>query len=167
MSRNRLLIFYLLLGILLVGYFYDAVTGYEHWPFSNFPMFADLLPQKVEQYEMFCLTKEHGIEKEIPLNPDWIPSLPMHNLQNTWRHYASGSKADPIRLKSMLKDMLDVYDARRRLQIQDGPPLSGLRLYLADLSKSVPSGKNGLIPSTPLVERRLVAEVDEQPESAR
>jgi hypothetical protein len=136
MSRRRLLVVYGLLAVLLGGHLYDAARGQEHWPFSNYPMFAGIAQPDLTTYQFMGLTPSaDGTTREVVVDWHAVPVLPAYKLQSTLRHY---DKTDRAKLQRLLRDYLDTYEARRKLGLHDGPLLVGLRLYLVHIAIQLP-----------------------------
>jgi hypothetical protein len=136
MSRRRILVVYGLLAVLLGGHLYDAARGQEHWPFSNYPMFAGIAQADLTTYQFIGVTQaSDGSAREIVVDWHAIPVLPAYKLQSTLRHY---DKTDRPKLQRLMRDYLDTYEARRKLGLHDGPPLLALRLYLVHIPIQLP-----------------------------
>jgi hypothetical protein len=136
MSRRRLLVVYGLLAMLLCGHLYDAARRQEHWPFSNYAMFAAIAQPDLTTYQFIGLTQSaDGSSREIAVDWHAIPVLPAYKLQSTLRHY---DRTDRPKLQRLLHDYLDTYEARRKLGLHDGPPLVALRLYLVHIPIQLP-----------------------------
>lgn len=139
MSRSRTYIVYALLTALVGGHLYDIALRQEHWPFSNYPMFATVMNSELNTYQIVCLTTvPGGGEREVPFDGRAIPALPPYKFQNTLRRYDTGSKADPAKLRRLLADYLETYEARRKAGLHDGPAVHGLRLYLVHIPLQLP-----------------------------
>jgi hypothetical protein len=139
MSRHRLWVVYVLLAFLVGGHLFDAAFAQEHWPFSNYPMFARTATSPLRQYVLTCLTSDAGgVEREMILDWRCVPSLPPYKFDGQLRHYAAGSQPDPKKLQRMLGDYIAAYDARRKLGLHHGPVIHGLRLYKVDIPLEIP-----------------------------
>ncbi|HSV14215.1 MAG TPA: hypothetical protein VLI90_08140 [Tepidisphaeraceae bacterium] len=134
MSPRRLWIVYALLAVLVGGHLYDALRFQEHWPFSNYPMFAGIAQPELTTYQLIGLSGD----REVPIDNRAIPALPPYKFQGTLRRYDTTSKADPQKLRAMLSDYLDAYETRRVRHLHDGPPLDGIRLYLVRIPIQLP-----------------------------
>jgi hypothetical protein len=163
MAPRRLWIVYALLAVLIGGHLYDAVRGQEHWPFSNYPMFARVSLSELTTYQLIGLSGD----REIAIDNHAIPALPPYKFQAQLRQYDTGSKADPQKLRSMLGDYLAAYETRRARHLHDGPPLDGIRLYLVHIPLQLPPApvdlKNGDHGDQP----RMVMEVHRPGQEAR
>lgn len=139
MYFRRLMVVYALIAFLVGGHLFDAAFAREHWPFSNYPMFARRATSPLGRYVLTCLsTGPDGTQQEIPLDWHWVPSLPPYKFDGELRHYSTGSKPDPQKLQRMLADYIATYDARRQLGLHHGPPIHGLRLYQIEIPLTIP-----------------------------
>src|SRR5439155_24954100 len=102
-SRPRIYFVYGLLAVLIGGHLYDVALRQEHWPFSNYPMFANVMQSDLNTYQIVCLVDAPGGgQRELPFDARSIPALPPYKFQNTLRRYDSGSRADPQKLRQVL-----------------------------------------------------------------
>jgi hypothetical protein len=161
MTRNRIIIFYCLLGALVLGHLGDLLLHREHWPFSSYAMFASITPAQYSVYELDGLAVEGGVRKEVALDLSLVPILPVEVLQTVLTKAANEQKTDPRRLHQLVGDYLSMYNQRRRALSRDEPPLAGLRLYQVELPMAAALA---LTPSDPPPNRwvrHLAIEVDE------
>lgn len=116
----------LVLFALLIGHGIDGLLGQEHWPFSNYPMYARVLPSdSLKSVRLFGVTadeKEFSFEKTAYLLP-----LGPKKANKTLVRLAAASDADGIR--AALHDCAARYEARRKSGQLEGPALKSLRLY--------------------------------------
>ena len=61
MSRTRALLIHVLIAGVIAGSAYDIATRQEHWPFSDYPMFAVIPRQAVleNSYRLFGVTYDN------------------------------------------------------------------------------------------------------------
>lgn len=129
MTRSRIWFVSAILIGSITGSLFDMVTGNEHWPFSNYPMY-NRVPRKptTSQLVLFGVT-ENAPPREIPLVADRYtePFSPKH-----LGSALAGLLRKPqgrTRGREALRGCLANYDRLRRVQRHDGPPLRALRLY--------------------------------------
>jgi len=125
--RRQVLVHLVILGI-VGGSLYDIVTSQEHWPFSDYPMFASIHQKHAldNWYRVFGVTPEG---REVPIRRyDELWPLDQSRLPLGIRRIAQtpGSEA---RVKSALEDILRRYEARRAARQHEGPEIHGIRLY--------------------------------------
>lgn len=128
MSRNRGLLIHLLIAGVIVGSVYDIATRQEHWPFSDYPMFAVIPRQPVleNSYRLFGVTydnREVAILKYSQLWPLDQSRLPI-GLRRL-----SVQPGGRERVKAVVEDALRRYELRRAQGRHEGPPLRAMRLY--------------------------------------
>ena len=161
MTRQRLLLTNLLIAGVIAGSLYDIVTRQEHWPFSDYPMFATVHRRPVldNWYRIFGVTHDN---REVaileysqlwPLDQSRLP-LGLRRLQQE----AGGDQ----RVRIALEDVLARYELRRARGLHDGPAVSALRLYRLSWDLE-PYAANLDRPRT----RQLIAEVWRAQEALR
>ena len=152
MSRARLVLVHVLIALVLGGSAYDILTRQEHWPWSNYPMFAQVHRAPVlNWYRLYGVDDQN---REIPLlNPAYLWPLDQSRLSIGLKAIAQQNGSAP-RLRNAVANALDRYDQRRRTGAHDGPRLYGMRLYFVQWNV-VPYAANFDDPSS----RTLVAEV--------
>jgi hypothetical protein len=128
MSRKRALLIHILIAGVIAGSIYDIATRQEHWPFSDYPMFAVIPHQGVleNSYRLFGVTydnREVAILKYSQLWPLDQSRLPI-GLRRLDR--APGGRE---RVRLVVEDTLRRYERRRAQGQHKGPPLRALRLY--------------------------------------
>lgn len=134
MSSRRLLLVHVVLALLVGMSAYDITTGQEHWPFSPYPMFADVENRPMlTSLRLFGVTDEIS-PREIPLRDEaLIRPFDQCRISTAF----SGAYDDPDRrplLPELLKDSLSRYEARRVAALHHGPPLRAIRLYRMEWS---------------------------------
>jgi hypothetical protein len=128
MSRNRGLLVHLLIVVIIAGSAYDIATRQEHWPFSDYPMFAVIPRQAVleNSYRLFGVTydnREVAILKYSQLWPLDQSRLPI----GLRRLYAQPGGRE--RVRTIVEDALRRYERGRAQGRHNGPALRGMRLY--------------------------------------
>ena len=140
MTRTRLAVVYGVVAVLIGGHAFDILRDREHWPFSNYPMFAELGGYVMNSYRFTALTVDPatGSTREVDFDPDWVPSLPQYRFGTVMREYLDSPRADPVKLRHLLGDYLDTYDACRRAGLSRGPAISALRVYRVEVVMKTP-----------------------------
>jgi len=129
-SRTRLAFIHLLIAGVVGGSLYDIVTRQEHWPFSNYPMFARVHHSRVlTWYRLFGVTAD---DREVPLvEPAYLWPLDQSRLAIGLRTVYQEEGNGP-RLHDAVADALRRYERRREEGRHKGPELRGMRLYSVD-----------------------------------
>jgi len=128
MSRIRGLLVHLLIAGVIGGSLYDIATRQEHWPFSDYPMFALVQQRPVldNWFRLYGVTfdnREVAILKYSELWPLDQSRLPL-GLRRLYQQ-----PGGPERVRAAVDDILRRYELRRVRGQHDGPPLRALRLY--------------------------------------
>jgi glycosyltransferase involved in cell wall biosynthesis len=134
MSSGRLIFVHLALAVLVGMSAYDIKTGQEHWPFSPYPMFAE-----VDERPTLTALRLFGVTDEVPprliaLREDALIA-PFDQCRLTTAF--SQAYSDPERrelLTELLDDSLRRYESRRLAALHQGPPLHAIRLYSMEWS---------------------------------
>jgi len=161
MSFTRLAFVHVLILGLIGGSFYDIATRQEHWPFSDYPMFA-VIPRKPvldNSYRLFGVTydnREVAILKYSQLWPLDQSRLPI-GLRRLYRQ--PGGRE---RVRTAVEDTFRRYELRREQGLHDGPPLRAMRLYVLNWDLE-PYAANLDRPRS----RELLVEVSRVQETAR
>ena len=126
MTRGRLILVHAVVAIIVLGHLYDIARQQEHWPFSNYPMWARLSKDwHVTAIVPVGLTGQPD-QPEVELSdPAYFAPLPLHFQRETFRTFKRNT---PLR-ERQLADYLKRYEQLRRDGRHDGPPLVGLRVY--------------------------------------
>jgi len=137
MSPARKRVVYTLICVLL-GAHYAAIVGrLDHWPLSNYGMFARRRQASVSSLVLMGVTPQ-GDEIRLQAHDYWRPykstklaqCLREAKSQDSRRVKRAGSGPAPrADLPAAVESLLDHYEARRRAGQHRGPPLAGLRLY--------------------------------------
>ena len=154
MSSGRLVFVHLVLAVLVGMSAYDIKTGQEHWPFSPYPMFAEVDERPtLTALRLFGLTDEVP-PRQIPLRED-VLIAPFDQCRLTTafsQAYSDPERRD--RLTELLDDSLRRYESRRLAALHQGPPLHAIRLYSMEWSLD-PDANNVDAPEV----QRLIAQV--------
>jgi hypothetical protein len=128
MTLRRQLLVQLLVLAIVAGSLYDIVTRQEHWPFSDYPMFATVHRKHAldNWYRVFGVTPE-GREVAI-LRYDELWPLDQSRLPLGIRRIAQ-TPGSELRVRTALEDILRRYEARRAAGEHGGPKIEGIRLY--------------------------------------
>ena len=126
MTRGRRALVHGVIAAILVPHLYDIARQQEHWPYSNYPMWARLS----KEWHVMAVTpvglSGDPARPEVELSdPAYFAPMPLHFQRLT---FAGLRKASPRRDK-VLGDYLRRYEDLRRAGRHDGPPLLGLRVY--------------------------------------
>ena len=145
MSRQRLFLIHAALIVLIVGHLYDIIQDREHWPFSQYQMFAFLQTERsLTRTELYGVTQEDS-HQEFPLRQvsrDFGGVRETESLRNISRSQEIKPEERQQMLDGALLDALSKYEYGRLAGRHDGPPLQGVRLYeatwqLDDPAKSI------------------------------
>lgn len=127
MSIRRLLVAHVLILFVIAASLYDIATRQEHWPFSNYPMFAAIHREpELTWLRLFGVTADG---REVPLfsyNDLW--PLDQSRLPLGLRRIA-GTPEGPPRVEKAITDVMVRYNARREKGEIAGPALTAIRLY--------------------------------------
>jgi hypothetical protein len=128
MTFARKVFVHLFIAAVMTGSLYDIATSQEHWPFSDYPMFASVHRKHAldNWYRVFGVTPD-GREVAI-LRYDQLWPLDQSRLPLGIRHIAQTPGSEP-RVRAALEDTLRRYEARRIAGQHSGPPIDGIRLY--------------------------------------
>lgn len=130
MSKSRLLLIHFLIAGVVGGSFYDILTRQEHWPFSNYPMFARVHRSHVlSWFRLFGVTPDN---KEVPIvDRTYLWPLDQSRLPIGLRAVYQAEGNGP-RLHDAVADALRRYEQRREAGLHKGPELRAMRLYSVD-----------------------------------
>jgi len=128
MTFARKVFVHLIIAAVMVGSLYDIATRQEHWPFSDYPMFASVHRKHAldNWYRIFGVTPD-GREIAI-LRYDQLWPLDQSRLPLGIRYIAQ-TKGSEARVREALEDTLRRYEARRIAGEHGGPAIDGIRLY--------------------------------------
>jgi hypothetical protein len=125
LSRERLLVAYSIIGVIVIGSFLDMARDTEHWPWSNYPMYSQ--PENDPKFNDLRL---YGVPKSDPTtefslftDSRYLQPFDQSRLAMILETL-SGQK-----LHEGLQDCFNRYESLRRRGAHDGPPLQALRVY--------------------------------------
>jgi len=125
-SPRRRKLVYGVIAVIVAGHAYDIIRQQEHWPFSNYPMWARLSKDwHVTSVVPVGLTGDPARPEVELSDPAYFAPMPLHFQRLT---FTSLRRASPRREK-VLGDYLHRYEQLRRSDQHSGPALVGLRLY--------------------------------------
>jgi hypothetical protein len=125
-SRRRRLLVYAVIAVILVGHAYDIVRQQEHWPFSNYPMWARLSKDWHVQAVVPVGVTDDPARPEVELSdPAYFAPMPLHFQRLTF----TSLRRPSARRDKVLDDYLRRYEQLRRADQHSGPALVGVRLY--------------------------------------
>ena len=128
MGRRRLYVAHAALGFILLGHGYDIVRQQEHWPFSNYPMWARLSREwHVRQVAPVGLTDDSPPREVDLMYEGYFAPMPLQYQRLKFQAVARGRRA--AERDKVLGDYLGHYERRRAAGLHGGPPLVGMRLY--------------------------------------
>jgi hypothetical protein len=129
-SKPRLVLIHLLIAGVVGGSLYDILRRQEHWPFSNYPMFARVHQSRtLSWYRLFGVTTDN---REVPIvDHTYLWPLDQSRLPIGLRAVYQAEGNGP-RLHDAVADALRRYELRRQGGWHKGPELRGMRLYSVD-----------------------------------
>lgn len=129
LSRQRVWLVYAVITVISGGSLFDIVTDTEHWPFSQYAMYA-----WVNRNYSLTLTRLFGVTdsdppREIPLTASkYLQPFNPYRLRRAFNWMLQSADREQL-LGDALRDVLRRYEERRRAGHHDGPALQGLKLY--------------------------------------
>jgi hypothetical protein len=129
MEPRRIWLVYVLMAALVGGSLYDLVRDTEHWPFSQYPMYAQVVyKRELERIWLFGVTDEQR-PREIPLLAyPYIQPLNQARLLKGLEKMSYRPDGQRL-LTEASRDCLVRYEALRRRGRHQGPALQGIRCY--------------------------------------
>lgn len=125
MSGVRLALIHGVILLLAGGSALHIVTDSESWPFSNYPMYADLARPEIVSVQLFGV----GHAEEVPLDRTvYVRPFDHVRLRDALRQIVRDAEREED-AEDALGYALERYHAMRDRGAHDGPPLCGLRLY--------------------------------------
>ena len=115
-----------IVAVLVLGHLMEIARQTEHWPFSNYPMWARVSKgwAETQVVPMGVLADDPAVE--IPLtDPAYFAPMPVYYQRLNFRAVAR----KPGVRDALLRDYLDRYEQRRTALEHAGPALRGIRLY--------------------------------------
>ena len=126
MRRWRLWLVNGIVAFLVLGHGMEIVRQKEHWPFSNYPMWARVSKEWHETQIVPVGLTEDDPQEEVKLtDPAYFAPMPVYYQRLNFRSVAK----KPNLRDRVLRDYLDRYERRRAAGLHQGPPLKGVRLY--------------------------------------
>jgi hypothetical protein len=112
--------------VLVLGHLMEVARQTEHWPFSNYPMWAKVSKEWDETQVVPVGVAADDPAIEVPLtDPAYFAPMPVYYQRLDFRSVANkAAKRDKF-----LRDYLDRYERRRAAHLHGGPALGGIRLY--------------------------------------
>ncbi len=127
MAAWRRWLVYGLVTVIVGGHLYDLVVDREHWPFSQYPMYA----HAAREWSMLT-PRLSGVRPDGGEITLWQTRF-LEPLDQSRLMQAVGTiLQEPdgrVRATTALRDVLARYEQRRRTGEHDGPALAALRLY--------------------------------------
>ena len=106
---------------------YDIVTDQEHWPFSQYPMFAEAWTSSSFSWLRVFGVTEDG--REFPLDANrYIAPFDQSRLPKALRRMREQPDGK-ARIETALRDVMARYEVLRRDDVHEGPPIVAMRLY--------------------------------------
>jgi hypothetical protein len=126
MNPWRVRLVYGVLGMIVVGHLYEIVRQQEHWPFSNYPMWAQVTDKwELGTVEAVGVTDE-AAPREVKLDdPAYFAPLPVYYQRLILGKYARRQSTR----ERVFGDYLRRYERRRVAGLHHGPKLAALRAY--------------------------------------
>lgn len=127
MGTTRLILVHAVIAALIGGSAYDIITDREHWPFSQYPMFASVWRER-----SFTLLRLYGVRadgREFPLiDHRYVSPFEQSRLPKALRQIARRGDAKEA-LQRAVRDCFERYDRLRADERHEGPALRAMRLY--------------------------------------
>ena len=117
---------YAVVGVIVLGHLHEIVRQQEHWPFTNYPIWARVTRDcHVREVMPFGVTVEPAPREFDLRDPKYFAPMPaIYQRLNFQRAAGRPGLRDP-----MLADYLRRYEQLRLAGRHDGPKLKGIRLY--------------------------------------
>lgn len=130
MRRSRVWLVHGLIGFIAAGHLFEMVTGKEHWPFSEYPMFANLRRfRTLRELRLIGVTDEPA-SREIVLNHQrYLDPLDPVRLGATLARLQESERGRAEHFKDALAYVLDRYETLRARGAHHDPPLQRVELY--------------------------------------
>jgi hypothetical protein len=126
MKPWRMWLVYGVVGVIVLGHVYEIVRQQEHWPFTNYEMWAKVTRDWHVSEIVPVGVSDEPEPREVDLrNPAYFAPMPLHYQRLNFRRAASREKLRD----RMIEDYLRRYEFLRSHGKHNGPPLKGLRLY--------------------------------------
>lgn len=126
MRRWRVRLVNGVVAALVLGHLMEIVRQTEHWPFSNYPMWARVSTEWHETQIVPVGVDADDPAEEVKLtDPAYFAPMPVYYQRLNFRRIAK----KPKERDAVLRGYLDRYERRRAAGAHRGPPLAGIRLY--------------------------------------
>src|SRR5437762_14274432 len=118
MKPWRVRLVYGVIGVIVLGHLYEIVRQHEHWPFSNYPMWAQVTDKwELRTIETVGVTDE-AEPREVRLDdPAAFAPLPVYYQHLIFGKFARRQAAR----EKVFGDYLRHYERRRRAGLHHGP----------------------------------------------
>ena len=126
MKPWRMWLVYAVVGVIVLGHLHEIVRQQEHWPFTNYEMWARVTRDwHVAEVVPVGITDEPEPREVVLLDPAYFAPMPLNYQRLNFRRAAGRANLRD----RILEDYLRRYDHLRTTGRHDGPPLKGVRLY--------------------------------------
>ncbi len=127
MTARRRRLLNVVFAVLIGGSLYDIVLDREHWPFSQYPMFAGGWHESTFTWlRVFGVTAD---AREFPLDANrYVAPFDQSRLPKALRRMLEDPQRSN-RLDEALASVLARYQELASEGVHHGPPLAALRLY--------------------------------------
>ena len=124
MKPWRVWLVYGIVGALTLGHLMEIARQTEHWPFSNYPMWARVTRDwNVRVADPVGVTAANPSVEVKLTAPEYFAPMPVYYQRLNLERAARRKRDD------MLRDYLARYERRREAGEHAGPPLRGIRVY--------------------------------------
>jgi hypothetical protein len=122
----RVRMVYAVVGVIVLGHLYEIARQREHWPFSNYPMWAQVTDKwELKNVDVVGVT-DSADAAEVKLDdPAYFAPLPVYYQRLILGKFARRQSTR----ERVFADYLRRYEQRRKAGLHHGPPLKGLRAY--------------------------------------
>lgn len=126
MKPRRVWLVYGVIAVLVLPHLHEIARQQEHWPFSNYPMWATATRDwHVANVVPLGVTDENPPQEEKLTDPQYLAPLPLYYQRLTFQKAA---RRERMR-EAVARDYLAEYERRRTDGKHFGPPLKAIRLY--------------------------------------
>lgn len=110
--------------LVIVGHLHEVARQSEHWPFSNYPMWATVTREwDVTQAMPVGVSADDSTGEIVLTDPAYFAPMPIFHQRLALDRAARRQK------DAVLRDYLSHYERRRRAGLHAGPELRGIRVY--------------------------------------
>ena len=126
MNPWRVRLVYAVVGLIVLGHLYEIARQQEHWPFSNYPMWAQVTDKwEIGAVEAVGVTDEAALREVRLDDPAYFAPLPVYYQRLILGKYARRQSTR----ERVFGDYLRRYERRRAAGLHHGPKLAALRAY--------------------------------------